>query len=102
MAIYFNVETKEYPRYAGDLKLLGWVEGEELPKNWVEVNYVEPVMEEFTIMAETLPTLIDGEWTTNWTSRKLSNEEITQLKENRVEQENKRLKELNQPIKVGL
>jgi hypothetical protein len=91
MTAYFNTETKEYPRHDGDLKLLGWSEGEQLPKNWVEVIYVEPIMEEYTVFSETLPILINGQWTTNWTSYKLSDAEIAELEASRAEREANRL-----------
>jgi hypothetical protein len=62
--IFYNVETKEYPRYQGDLELLGWKVGEELPTNWVKVLDERPLVNEpFEYLEEaTLPEYRDGKY----------------------------------------
>jgi len=90
MTAYFNTVTKEYPRHEGDLELLGWVKGTSLPENWVQVTYIEPDIEMYTVAEETLPVLVDGQWVTNWVTKTLSDEEITKLEADRVERETKK------------
>lgn len=63
--MFLNTETKEYPRFQGDLELLGWVAGQSLPENWVEVQAVPfptniPANHK-TVEAE--PVEINGIWT---------------------------------------
>jgi hypothetical protein len=36
--LFLNIETQEYPRHQGDLELLGWALGDQLPAGWVEVQ----------------------------------------------------------------
>jgi hypothetical protein len=83
---FYNTETQEYPRYQGDLELLGWVFGTPLPENWVEV--AETPTPEFS-WDETLeygePTQTpDGNWETNWVVRKLTQEELLERQKTRV------------------
>jgi hypothetical protein len=83
--LYLNTETNEYPRYVGDLELLGWKLGEELPLNWVEViqDPTPHITENETYYLE-FPQLIDGIWKAVWTIRNLTPEEI-ELKNTPIE-----------------
>ncbi len=66
MAAYMNTITKEYPCYPGDLELLGWVQGDTLPENWVEVLEVElPAITEHEKLTIGFPVKKDGKWYTN-------------------------------------
>jgi hypothetical protein len=83
---FYNTETQEYPRYQGDLELLGWTLGASLPENWVEVTET-PVPE--LSWDETLeygePTQTsEGDWETNWVVRKLTEEELLERQKTRV------------------
>jgi hypothetical protein len=66
--IYYNTVTNEYPRYQGDLELLGWNAGEPLPENWVEVEFVDmPQLLENQTVEELLPAQgEDGIWRMQW------------------------------------
>jgi hypothetical protein len=61
---YYNTETNEYPRYQGDLELLGWTAGEPLPANWVEVLEIESLDYdcENEIVELLLPENKNGKW----------------------------------------
>lgn len=76
--MYLNTVTNEYPRFDGDLELLGWTVGEPLPENWVKVEYVDPpvvgVDETYQITEPTLHE--DGVWRIGWTVRAMTPEEI--------------------------
>lgn len=75
--MFYNTSTKEYPRYQGDLELLGWKEGEPLPENWVEVEVVEmPEHLPMEVAYEDEPIQIDGIWKQNWKVRDLTQDEI--------------------------
>jgi hypothetical protein len=83
--LYLNIETNEYPRYTGDLELLGWKLGEDLPSNWVQViQEPTPTVEEDETYFLEFPQLIDGIWKAVWTIRKLTPEEL-ELKNNPIE-----------------
>jgi hypothetical protein len=77
MTHYYNVQTNDYPRYQGDLELLGWTVGEPLPENWVEV--IEVSAPEFDNENETLelslPKNIDSQWHQQIVVRPLTVEE---------------------------
>jgi len=78
---FFNTVTNEYPRYQGDLELLGWQLGQPLPENWVEVVYTDmPEITENKKVYEILPQNIDGIWTQSWQVDDLTAEEIEQNK----------------------
>lgn len=75
--IFYNTETKEYPRYQGDLELLGWNAGEPLPENWVQVEDTMPVFDISTqAITEELPELVDGKYVRKYQVRDLSPEEL--------------------------
>lgn len=81
--IFYNTETKEYPRHIGDLELLGWQVGESLPENWVEVEYVDPpsVSPEETYYPASEPILIDGVYKVAWNTRFWTEEELQAIEE---------------------
>lgn len=67
MAIYLNTVTKEYPRFIGDLYLLGYKSGQPLPENWVEVQEtLAPTFGENESVRQLEPKLIDGVWKQQW------------------------------------
>jgi len=79
MNIYLNTKTKEYPRHPGDLELLGWLQGNPLPSNWVEVVGTDaPSFEDGETVYEVEPLEIDGVWTRQWAVRALTQEEVEQ------------------------
>jgi hypothetical protein len=64
---FYNTVTNEYPRYQGDLELLGWIPGNPLPENWVNVIDGDmPEVPENKIILEDLPKEINGVWTQSW------------------------------------
>lgn len=78
--MYLNIKTKEYPRFQGDLELLGWEVGQPLPSDWVAVSPADwptkvpngkKVIEEF-------PILISGVWTQIFKIIDLTTEELEQ------------------------
>jgi hypothetical protein len=76
MTIYLNTNTGEYPRHQGDLELLGWVAGEPLPADWVEIKYVEPpICGIDEIVEQAAPTLVNDEWKMTWQARILTADE---------------------------
>lgn len=79
MTLYLNPETREYPRYTGDIQLIksGWEPTDKLPKPWVEVIVVEPpaVADDETAY-EVYPEEINGQWQMKWAVRKLNDDEI--------------------------
>ena len=77
MSLYLNINTKEYPRYNGDLELLGWSEGNPLPEGWVQVTETElPTVESNETFSEAEPQEVNGVWTRTWNIRKLTEEEL--------------------------
>lgn len=75
--LFYNTETQEYPRYQGDLQLLGWEIGNPLPENWVEVENNDPVYNPKTqTFTESLPELIEGKYIRKYQVRDLTPEEI--------------------------
>lgn len=75
---YYNTETDEYPRYQGDLELLGWVFGTPLPEGWVEVNDTEqpvPSSTEIVEIGHPVETSA-GSWEMAWVVRELTAEEL--------------------------
>lgn len=74
---YLNTLTMEYPRHIGDLYLVGYKDGENLPNGWVEVAETErPEFEENQKVKEIMPALIGGVWTQQWEIVDLTEEEI--------------------------
>lgn len=64
---FYNIITNEYPRYQGDLELLGWSLGDPLPENWVVVfDSNIPEVPENKKVYEGLPQKIDGVWVQFW------------------------------------
>jgi hypothetical protein len=77
MGLYLNIKTLEYPRYDGDLALLGWSPNQPLPENWVEVVYTEPpTVDSNTSYVQEFPVLIDNIWTVTWKTIPLTESEI--------------------------
>jgi hypothetical protein len=77
MSLYLNINTKEYPRYNGDLELLGWSVGEPLPEGWVTVVETHiPSVANDEAFTEAEPQEVDGVWTRIWSIRKLTEEEL--------------------------
>ena len=74
---YYNKITEEYPRYTGDLELLGWVQGEPFPDGWVEVTDTDRPLCESDETVEIANPVQDSEgiWKAAWTTRKLTDEE---------------------------
>lgn len=76
MAYYYNIKTNEYPRHDGDLELLGWQFGSNLPEHWVEVeDSAYPEISSTQVCEEGTPVQIDGVWKRNWILRDVSPEE---------------------------
>jgi hypothetical protein len=83
--MYLNTETNEYPRFAGDLELLGWEQGTPLPENWVEVEIADaPEHSEQEVVYENAPTKVGDVWKQSWNVRALSDEELLEINKNRV------------------
>lgn len=60
MSLYINIDTMEYPRYAGDIEL-------NPNANWVEVQVVPmPEPKEGIAHVEDTPICIDGVWYQKW------------------------------------
>lgn len=78
--LFLNTKTNEYPRYQGDLELLGWIYGEPLPTDWVEVVSVEPPIEvpKNSKVVEQTPIEIEGGWTQVFKIEPMTAEEIEQ------------------------
>lgn len=86
--LFYNIETQEYPRYQGDLELLGWEVGNPLPENWVEVENNDPVYDSTTQkFIELLPEVIDGKYKRKYQVQDLSAEELEQMKPLPAEEE---------------
>ena len=80
MALYLNTQTNEYPRYDGDLILLGWNVGEPLPENWVKVAQLDPPTVENTKVAEPIfPVEINGVWKMQWKIRDSTLSELARI-----------------------
>jgi hypothetical protein len=83
--MYLNIETNEYPRFPGDLELLGWEQGTPLPENWVEVERVDfPEHLETETFYENAPIKVGDTWKQSWSVRTLSDEELLQIAKNLV------------------
>lgn len=75
---YFNTLTEEFPRYDGDLELLGWRFGEDLPDNWVVViNDGLPSITKLQTYEMELPIVIDNVWHSNFSIRDKTEQELT-------------------------
>lgn len=78
--LFYNTETKEYPRYSADLEELGWISGQPLPENWVEVEDNSPILDETNqTFTELFPELVDGKYIRKYQVRDLSPEELAEL-----------------------
>lgn len=81
---YYNTITNEYPRYTGDLELLGWAQKSPLPEGWVEVDVdsVEMPNIQSDDLVETGPPVQnpDGSWKASWAVRKRTQQEIFMAK----------------------
>lgn len=67
----------EYPRHIGDLYLIGYKDGEDLPEGWVEVVDTElPSFNDDEKVLEIEPVLIDNVWTQQWQVVNLTEEDI--------------------------
>lgn len=86
--LFYNTETQEYPRYQGDLQLLGWEIGNPLPENWVEVENNDPVYNPKTqTFTESLPELTDGKYIRKYQVRDLTPEEIVKAQGDPLEED---------------
>lgn len=76
--MYLNTETNEFPRFQGDLELLGWVAGTPLPHGWVEVEQAEyptDIPTDFKVVANE-PEQVNGKWIMNFSVIPMTEEEI--------------------------
>lgn len=86
--IFFNTETKEYPRHIGDLQLIypGIQLGDPVPAPWVVVNNVEPpaydISTECVYLIE--PEIVDGQWVVKWGVRKYTEEELSIIQQSAI------------------
>lgn len=80
--LFYNIETKEFPRYIGDLEILGWKKGEPLPQNWVEVVPDEETTFDQSTQIIDMGTVINenGVWKQKKAVRDMTNEEIIRFK----------------------
>lgn len=70
MSLFINIDTMEYPRYAGDVEL-------SPESNWAEVLISEPpAVLDNQAAFEIEPELVDGAWHQKWSIRNISKEEI--------------------------
>lgn len=82
---YINLETKQYPLYAGDVKLVdsSWEEGQPLPNGWSIVIDVEPpaaVTDGYVLEYGEATPNDDGTYKMVWQERKLTQAEyLSQL-----------------------
>lgn len=76
--IFLNTETNQYPLFIGDLELIGWHQGEELPNNFVQVVEVDqPTFLSGQTIDENFPEQdASGIWKQSWLVRDLTEEEI--------------------------
>jgi len=80
MTVYLNTQTHEYPRYAGDLNLLGWVVGQSLPENWEEVEETPmPETLDSEVAYEIEPKKVNNKWVQQWAIRDLTEQEVTMV-----------------------
>jgi hypothetical protein len=74
---YLNTLSLEYPRHIGDLYLIGYRDGEDIPEGWVEVVNTEmPNCESDEKTIEIIPKEINGTFYQQWQIVKLTEEEI--------------------------
>lgn len=74
--VYLNTNTNEYPRHVGDLALVGWVAGDNLPDGWFKVELSEPpIVEDGFVAYEVTPLLIDGVYVQQWATREFTDAE---------------------------
>lgn len=86
--MYVNKQTKEYPLYEGDIKLLypSWNSELTLPEEFEEIEILEePVAQNPNEIVYSEIKEIDGKYKLVWNSKILSEEEI----EYRINLENK-------------
>jgi hypothetical protein len=70
--LFINTDTLEYPRYQGDVDL-------DPSANWAEVTQSQtPETGENQVAFELAPEKVDGVWTTVWSVREFSTEELKQ------------------------
>lgn len=81
MTIFYNIETGEYPRHEGDLKIVGWVENTTLPENWVAVENTEmPKVDSTKKVIEGMPEQYEpGKYKQKWIIEDLSYDERVSL-----------------------
>lgn len=83
MELFINESLGLYPRHPGDIKLIdrSWEPGKPLPEGWEEVIATQPpTVESDEIWEEIPPAKIDGVWHRQFSVRKLTEEEIAQIK----------------------
>lgn len=92
MTFYYNISTKEYPRYTGDIQLIkpDFNVGDPLPENWVIVNQEElPAYNNFQKVIINEPVNIDGIWVSGWSIVDMTEEEKHNLIQSRMQLEKK-------------
>lgn len=79
---YLNLNTNEYPRYEGDIKLLNlnWTNDLPLPEGWVVVHSsISPEHNSNQYAIEVFPKLIDGEYYQEWQVIDFTEDEMLQI-----------------------
>jgi hypothetical protein len=85
MAIYFNTERNEYPRYIGDIQLEhpNFNEGDTLPQGWVFLEETDsPLVGENQYTKLTTPKYENDSYHMSWEIITLTDEEIKTVKIN--------------------
>ena len=83
--MYLNTHTNEYPRFAGDLELLGWEQGTPLPENWVEVERTDvPEHSAIEVAYENPPIKVGDVWEQSWSVRAFSDKELLEIAKNKI------------------
>lgn len=79
--------NNEYPRFQGDIKIAHpeWEPSQPLPTGWRKVKSVpRPLSESGMAVIEEFPEEIKGELVQKFSTRPLTEQELTQLEEARV------------------
>jgi len=86
MSLFYNTITNEYPRFIGDLELLGYRTGDPLPEGWASVQQSEYPRDigENKKVVELAPVLIDSTWQQRFEILDMTDEEIEQANAPRI------------------
>lgn len=77
MSTYINTKTGEYPRHIGDLYLIGYKDGDNLPEGWhLVIPSEKPNFEGYKKVVEVKPKLINKIWTQQWEVIDMTEDEI--------------------------